>query len=68
MNHLFLLILVKVTIFSLMLSTGINLSLEKMLSLWRQPALLFRALLAVGVLVPLVVMILLKLFDLPTAV
>lgn len=64
MNHFFLLILVKVTIFSLMLSTGINLSIEKMLSLWRKPALLFRALLAVVVLVPLVVIILLKLFNL----
>jgi BASS family bile acid:Na+ symporter len=63
-----MLILVKVTIFALMLSTGINLSLEKMLSLWRKPALLLRALLAVVVLVPLVVIILLKLFDLPPAV
>lgn len=68
MNHLFLLILVKVTIFALMLSTGINLSLEKMLSLWRRPGLLFRAMLAVVVLVPLVVMILLKSFALPPAV
>jgi BASS family bile acid:Na+ symporter len=68
MNHLFLLILVKVTIFALMLSTGINLSLEKMLSLWRKPGLLFRALLAVVVLVPLGVMVLLKLFELPPAV
>jgi BASS family bile acid:Na+ symporter len=68
MNYPLLLILVKVTIFSLMLSLGINLSLEKMLSLWRKPALLFRALLAVVVLVPLVVIILLKLFNLPLEV
>jgi len=60
-----LLILVKITIFSLMLAIGIALSFEKMLSLWRKPALLFRALLAVVVLVPLLVFLLLKLFNLP---
>ena len=68
MNHYFLIILVKVTIFSLMLSTGVNLSLEKMLSFWRKPAVLFRAFFAVVVLVPLVVVILLKLFNLPSEV
>jgi len=68
MQHPLLLILVKVTIFSLMLSIGINLSFEKMLSLWRKPALLFRELLAVVILVPLVVIILLKLFNLPMSV
>jgi BASS family bile acid:Na+ symporter len=68
MNHPLLVIIVKITIFSLMLAMGINLSLEKMLSLWRKPALLFRALLAVVVLVPLVVVALLKLFNLPLGV
>lgn len=68
MNPLFLQILVKATIFSLMLSTGVNLSLEKMLSFWQKPALLFRALFAVVVLVPLVVFILLKWFHLPPEV
>jgi len=68
MNHLFLIILVKVTIFALMLSTGVNLSLEKMLSFWQKPAALFRALFAVVVLVPLVAVILLKLFHLPSEV
>lgn len=63
-----LLILVKTTIFSLMLAIGLNLSLEKMLSLWRKPALLFRALLAVVVLVPLVVILVLQLFNLPPEV
>lgn len=63
-----LLILVKITIFSLMLAIGIALSFEKMLSLWRKPALLFRALLAVVVLVPLLVFLLLKLFNLPPEV
>lgn len=65
MNHPFLTLFVQITIFSLMLATGINLSWEKMLSLWRQPALLFRALFAVVVLVPSVVIVLLKLFYLP---
>ncbi len=67
-HHPLLIILVKVTIFVLMLSIGINLSFEKMRSLWQQPALLFRALLAVVVLVPLAVILLLKLFDLPSGV
>ncbi|MBD2655147.1 sodium dependent transporter [Synechocystis sp. FACHB-383] len=68
MNHPFLLIIVKVTIFSLMLAMGIKFSLETMFSFWRKPALLFRALLAVVVLVPLVVVALLKLFNLPLGV
>ncbi len=51
-----------------MLAIGIALSFEKMLSLWRKPALLFRALLAVVVLVPLLVFLLLKLFNLPPEV
>jgi len=68
MNHPFLTLFVKITIFSLMLATGINLSFEKMLSLWRKPALLFRAFLAVVVLVPAVVIVLLKLFNLSSDV
>ncbi|MBE9196825.1 sodium dependent transporter [Synechocystis sp. LEGE 06083] len=68
MNHPFLLIIVKVTIFSLMLAMGIKFSLETMFSFWRKPALLFRALFAVVVLVPLVVVALLKLFNLPLEV
>lgn len=63
-----LLILVKTTIFSLILAMGINLSLTKMLSFWRKPALLCRALLAVVVFVPLSVVILLKVFNLPQEV
>jgi len=51
-----------------MLAIGCNLCFEEMLSLWRKPALLFRALLAVVVLVPLVVIVLLKLFNLPPEV
>ncbi|WP_254446896.1 bile acid:sodium symporter [Dolichospermum sp. UHCC 0259] len=68
MHHPLLLIFVKITIFSLMLAIGCNLCFEEMLSLWRKPALLFRALLAVVVLVPVVVILLLKLFNLPTEV
>ncbi|WP_341530365.1 sodium dependent transporter [Nostoc sp. UHCC 0302] len=68
MHHPLLLILVKVTIFSLMLAIGSNVSFEKMLSFWRKPALVFRALLAVVVLVPLVVILLLKLLNLPPEV
>ncbi|MBD2683359.1 MULTISPECIES: bile acid:sodium symporter family protein [Nostoc] len=68
MHHPLLLILVKVTIFSLMLAIGSNLCFEKMLSFWRKPALVFRALLAVVVLVPLVVILLLKLLNLPPEV
>ncbi len=68
MHHPLLLIFVKITIFSLMLAIGSNLCFEEMLSLWRKPALLFRALLAVVVLVPLVVIVLLKLFNLPPEV
>jgi len=68
MNHPFFTLFVKITIFSLMLATGINLSFEKMLSLGRQPALLFRAILAVVVLVPAVVIVLLKLFNLSSDV
>jgi BASS family bile acid:Na+ symporter len=64
MHHPLLLIFVKITIFSLMLAIGSNLCFEEMLSLWRKPVLLFRALLAVVVLVPVVVIVLLKLFNL----
>ena len=68
MHHPLLLIFVKITIFSLMLAIGSNLCFEEMLSLWRKPALLFRGLLAVVVLVPLVLILLLKLFNLPPEV
>jgi BASS family bile acid:Na+ symporter len=68
MHYPLLLIFVKITIFSLMLAIGSNLCFEEMLSLWRKPALLLRALLAVVVLVPLVVIVLLKLFNLPPEV
>lgn len=68
MNYPFFLIFVKVTIFSLMFAIGISLSFEAILSLWRKPAILFRGILAVVVIVPLMVIILLKLFHLPSEV
>ncbi len=51
-----------------MLAIGNNLSFAEILSLWRKPVLLFRELLAVVVLVPLVIILLLKLFNLPPEV
>ncbi|ELS04227.1 putative Na+-dependent transporter [Xenococcus sp. PCC 7305] len=60
--------LVTITIFTLMLAIGVNLSSAKLLALWRRPAILLRALLAVVVLVPLIVIVLLHLFDLPPGV
>jgi BASS family bile acid:Na+ symporter len=63
-----LLTLTSVTVFSLMLTIGVNQSLENLLTLWRQPAELARALVAVVVLVPLAVLVLLLVFDLPTGI
>ena len=68
MDHPDLLVLVKITIFTLMLDIGITLPFGQLTSLWRRPALLIRSLLAVLVLVPGVVLLLLWLLDLPRAV
>lgn len=68
MDHPTLLLLVKTTIFTLMLAIGVNLSFQQMISLWRRPGLLLRSLLAVILLVPLVVLLLLRWLDLPPAV
>ena len=68
MDNPIILHFVTLAIFSLMLAIGVNHSFEQMISLWRRPALLLRSLLAVIVLIPLVVGILLWLFDLPLAV
>jgi BASS family bile acid:Na+ symporter len=68
MDHPILLLLVKTTIFTLMLAIGINLSYQQLISLWRRPGLLLRSLLAVVVLVPLVVLLLIRWLDLPPAV
>jgi BASS family bile acid:Na+ symporter len=68
MDHPDLLVLVRITIFTLMLDIGVTLPFEQLTSLWRRPALLIRSLLAVLVLVPGVVLLLLGLLDLPRAV
>ncbi len=68
MDHPELLVLVKITIFTLMLDIGITLPFGQLTSLWQRPALLIRSLLAVLVLVPGVVLLLLWLLDLPRAV
>jgi bile acid:Na+ symporter, BASS family len=59
---------VSLTIFSLMLALGLNNSFAQMTSIWRQPGLLLRSLLAVVILVPAVVILLLRMFALPPAV
>ena len=68
MDNAILLKFVSVTIFSLMFAIGVNHSFEHLTTLWRRPQLLLRSLLAVIGLVPLVVVVLLWLFDLPPAV
>jgi BASS family bile acid:Na+ symporter len=64
----FLFAFFSLTIFTMMLTIGVNQSLGHLIFLWQQPALLFRSLLAVVVLVPAVVFALLWFFDLSPAV
>jgi BASS family bile acid:Na+ symporter len=64
----FLFAFFSLTIFTMMLTIGVNQSPGHLISLWQQPALLFRSLLAVVVLVPAVVFALLWFFDLSPAV
>jgi len=68
MDNPILLKFVTVTIFSLMLAIGLNRSFQQLTSLFRRPELLLRSLLAVIVLVPMVVGLLLWVFELPSAV
>ncbi len=68
MDHPTLLLLVKVTIFTLMLAIGVSLPWRQLVSFWRRPDQVIRSLLAVIVLVPTVVALLLWLLDLPPAV
>ena len=58
---------VSLTVFVLMLALGVNNSFERLTSLWRRPGLLLRSLFAVVFLVPMVVALLLWMFDLPPA-
>lgn len=67
MDNPILLYFVSLTIFTLMLALGVNNSFERLTSLWRRPGLLLRSLLAVVFLVPLAVVLLLWVFDLPPA-
>jgi bile acid:Na+ symporter, BASS family len=67
MDHPILHYFVSLTVFVLMLALGVNNSFEQLTSLWRRPGLLFRSLLAVVFLVPMVVVLLLWVFDLPPA-
>ena len=67
MDHPILLYFVSLTIFTLMLALGVNHSFEELTSLWRRPGLLLRSLVAVVFLVPMVVLLLLWVFDLPPA-
>jgi BASS family bile acid:Na+ symporter len=68
MDNPIILHFVTLTIFSLMLALGVNHSFEQLTSLWRRPGLMLRSLLAVVFLVPMVVVLLLWVFDLPPAV
>jgi BASS family bile acid:Na+ symporter len=65
MDHPIILHFITLTIFSLMLALGVNHSFQELISLWRRPGLLLRSLVAVVCLVPLVVVLLLWVFDLP---
>ncbi len=57
---------IQLTIFSLMLSMGLNLTIKQIILLWRQPKALLSFLFAVDVLVPIItLLIVLLLFDLP---
>jgi BASS family bile acid:Na+ symporter len=68
MDNPILLYFVSLTIFTLMFALGVNHSFEQLTSLWRRPGLLLRSLVAVVFLVPMVVLLLLWVFDLPPAV
>lgn len=56
------------TIFTLMLTIGVNDTFQQLISVWRRSAVLARALFAAIVLVPVMVVLLLWIFDLPPAV
>lgn len=64
----FLLVFVTVTVFTLMLTIGINQSLAQLASVWGRQGVLPRAILAALILVPTAAVLLIKLLDLPAAV
>ncbi len=60
--------LVKLTLFSLMLSLGVTLRLEQILLLWQRPGILNRSILAIVVVVPMLVSLVVFSFQLPQEV
>lgn len=60
--------LVKLTLFSLMLSLGVTLRIEQILLLWQRPGLLNRSILAIVVVVPMLVVLAVLCFRLPQEV
>ena len=64
----FIKIFVTITIFTLMLTIGVNESFENLISRWRRSAVMLRLLFAAIVLVPTMVLLLLLVVDLPPAV
>ncbi len=64
MAHPLISLFIKVTIFTLMLSLGVNQSFEHLRSLFHRPGSLLRSLLSVVVIFPILVMLLVRLFDL----
>ena len=60
--------LVSLTIFSIMLTMGINFSLRELFAFWKQSGFVFRAQMAVSVLIPALTLVLLWLIHPPNAV
>lgn len=67
MDNPILLYFVSLTVFVLMLALGVNHSFDELISLWRQPGVLLRSLMAVVLLVPLAAVFLLWVLNLPPA-
>ncbi|MFA9408975.1 MAG: sodium dependent transporter [Candidatus Dadabacteria bacterium] len=63
-----LVLYIEFTVFLLMFSNGVNLPADQLYTLWHRPRLLIRSLIAVVVLVPVVVILVLIVFDLPAEV
>ncbi|WP_026735902.1 bile acid:sodium symporter family protein [Fischerella sp. PCC 9605] len=60
--------LVKLTLFSLMLSLGLSLNLEQIFWLWQRPGLLNRSILGINVVVPIVAVLMVFWLSLPKEV
>ncbi|MGI9402125.1 MAG: bile acid:sodium symporter family protein [Rhizobiaceae bacterium] len=67
MDNLAFSLLVTITIFSLMLSVGLDQKLSDLASIWKEPGHLVSSLVAVIVLVPLIAAFLIWMFNLPPA-